>query len=150
MSPDEGLSGGEKRENSTPDVPEDEIKISFVRSSGPGGQNVNKRDTKAVLVWSVGASAAFSDTQKEFIRTALNNRLNTDDEIVLTAQSERSQIRNREEVIQQLQKLVAAALSPRKERKATKPSRADKQRRLDEKRRQGQKKKDRRSSRGEW
>lgn len=150
MSPDEAWGGGEKRENSTPTVPEDEIKITFVRSSGPGGQNVNKRDTKAVLSWSVGASTAFSAGQKELIRAALNNRLNAEDEIVLTAQNERSQIRNREEVIVQLQKLVAAALLPRKERKPTKPSRADKQRRLEEKRQQGQKKKDRRPPRGEW
>ncbi|OGM01496.1 hypothetical protein A2480_04375 [Candidatus Uhrbacteria bacterium RIFOXYC2_FULL_47_19] len=121
-------------------VPEDEIKIEFVRSSGPGGQNVNKRATKAVLSWDVGASAAFSEEQKEMIRRELGNRLNSEDCIVMSSQSERSQMRNQEDVIRRLQNLVVEAITPQKERRPTKPSRVAKARRLDDKRKMGRKK----------
>jgi ribosome-associated protein len=131
-------------------VPEREIEIDFVRSSGPGGQNVNKVSSKAQLRWRVGDSAAFNDHQKDLIRRAAGNRLNAADEIVLSEQSERSQPRNREEAIARLQRLVTEALTPRKVRKPTKPSRAAKERRLEEKRRQGEKKQGRREPKGGW
>jgi ribosome-associated protein len=127
-----------------PQVPESEIELDFVRSSGPGGQNVNKKSTKVQLRWNVSASQAFDESQKAFIRAAAGNRLNDQDEIVLASQSERSQTQNRDEVIRRLQDLVAAALAPRKSRKLRKVSRSQKQQRLGEKRRVGEKKKSRR------
>jgi ribosome-associated protein len=127
-----------------PQVPENEIVLDFVRSSGPGGQNVNKKSTKVQLRWNVGASQALDEPQKALIRAAAGNRLNDEDEIVLAAQSERSQTQNRDEVIRRLQDLVAAALAPRKSRKPSKVSRSQKQQRLGEKRRVGEKKKSRR------
>lgn len=123
-----------------PAVPDNEIGLDFVRSSGPGGQNVNKVASKAVLRWNVGASSAFTEEQKEKIRAAAGNRLSKADEIVIASQVERSQAQNREEVIVRLQRLVAEALMPKKERVATKPTRSSKERRLEEKRKQGQKK----------
>lgn len=132
------------------DVPANEIGLVFVRSSGPGGQNVNKTSTKAQLRWNVGASKAFSDEQKAAIRRRAGPRLNSRDEIVLAAESERSQLRNREEAIRRLQDLVDEALTPRKARKPTKVSRAQKRRRLSEKRAHGEKKSTRRSPQGEW
>ena len=131
-------------------VPESEIDLVFVRSSGPGGQNVNKTSTKARLRWNVGGSKAFSEEQKAAIRTFAGFRLNGRDEIVLAADAERSQLRNREEVIRRLQALVAKALTPRKARKPTRVSRSQKRLRLSEKRRVGEKKITRRSPQGDW
>ena len=133
-----------------PKVPFGEISIDFVRSSGPGGQKVNKTSSKAQLRWNVGGSEAYTDEQKELIRESAGNRLNVEDEIVLSEQNERSQYQNRDAVIKRLQALVAEALTPKKERKPTKPSRAQKQRRLDEKKKQSQKKKMRKSPKGGW
>lgn len=127
-------------------IPESEISVDFARASGPGGQNVNKRDTKAVVRWNVGASAAFSDAEKARIRAAAANRLNGEDELVLAADDERSQARNRDAAVARLQEIVRAALAPVKPRRPTKPTRASKERRLESKRRQGRKKADRRAS----
>lgn len=127
-------------------IPESEISVEFARSSGPGGQNVNKRDTKAVARWKIGASAAFSDEEKARIRAFAANRTNAEDEIVLSAEDERSQSRNRETAVARLQEIIRAALAPRKKRRPTKPSRASKERRLESKRLQGRKKAQRRGS----
>ncbi len=140
----------QERKDDPPSVPEAEIDISFVRSSGPGGQNVNKTSTKAQLRWNVGRSAAFDEEQKAAIRAAAGGRLNSEDEIVLSAQSERSQPQNRAEAIGRLQALVAEALLPRAERKETKVTAEDKSRRLDEKGRQSDKKRGRRPPKGGW
>ena len=131
-------------------VPESEIEISFVRSSGPGGQNVNKTSTKAQLRWRVGGSAAFSEEQKAAIRAAAGHQLNADDEIVISAEAERSQARNKDAAIARLQDLVARALTPRKARKATKISRAEKRKRLEAKGRQSEKKRERKAPPGDW
>ncbi|MFH2062709.1 MAG: alternative ribosome rescue aminoacyl-tRNA hydrolase ArfB [bacterium] len=131
-------------------VPESEVRIEFARSSGPGGQNVNKRATKAVLTWSVGLSSAFDDRQKDMIRAALANRINADDEIVLAAQTERSQSQNREDVLRRLNELVAAAVTPQKPRRPTRPSRAERERRLEEKSKVSRKKALRKGDRDEW
>jgi ribosome-associated protein len=136
--------------NEHPAVPEHEIRIAFARSSGPGGQNVNKTSTKAHLRWNVGASSAFSDEQKTAIRAAAGHRLNADDEIVIAAEAERSQAQNRDDAVARLQTLVAEALTPPKPRKVTKVSRAEKRRRLEGKRRTGEKKRARRAPSGDW
>lgn len=134
----------------SPVVPEDEIRLAFVRSSGPGGQNVNKTSTKAQLHWNVGGSKAFSDVQKAAIRRSAGTRLNDRDEVVLASDAERSQFQNRDEVIRRLQQLVVKALAPKKVRKPTRVSRSQKMRRLDDKRRVGEKKSVRRPPRNDW
>lgn len=131
-------------------VPLGEIRLDFVRSSGPGGQNVNKTSSKVQLRWRVGGSPAFTEEQKAAIRRRAGHRLNAEDEIVLAAQTERSQSQNRDEAVRRLQELVAAALAPKKVRKPTKVSRAQKQQRLEAKRRIGEKKRRRRTAPGEW
>lgn len=146
----EGPPRREERENDIPKVPESEIDIDFVRSSGPGGQKVNKTSSKAQLRWNVGESAGFTDTQKESIREAAGNRLNGDDEIVLAAETERSQLQNKSAVIERLREIVTEALTPKKERKETKVSRTQKKKRLDEKRRTSEKKRLRKSPKGGW
>ncbi|MBI4458038.1 aminoacyl-tRNA hydrolase [Candidatus Uhrbacteria bacterium] len=134
----------------SPTVPESEITVDFVRSSGPGGQKVNKTSSKAQLRWNVGASPAFTDEQKAMIRAAAGGRLNREDEIVLAAEAERSQFQNRGAVVARLQELVAVALTPKKTRRATKVSRAQKRQRLDAKRRHATKKTARKTPPGEW
>lgn len=122
-------------------IPEKEISESFSRSSGKGGQNVNKVSTKVELRWNVDASAAFSEQDKEKIKKALANRVNKNGDLIITAEEERSQIQNRQRAMEKLNKLVEEALKPEKERIPTKPTRSSKERRLEEKRRQGEKKK---------
>lgn len=116
------------------DIPEHELSISFARSGGKGGQNVNKVATKATVRWRVGASAAFSEEEKQRLRRALGNRLTKDDEIIISASAERSQLQNRVRATARLNELAACALRPKKVRRPTKPTRAAKEWRLLEKR----------------
>jgi ribosome-associated protein len=125
-------------------IPESEIVVDFARSSGPGGQNVNKRDTKAIARWKVGASSAFTSEEKDLIRAALAGRLNAEDEIVIAAEDERSQSQNRETALMRLQEGVRKALTPRKKRRPTRPSRASKEKRLASKRIASRRKEERR------
>ena len=131
-------------------IPESEMRLEFARSSGPGGQNVNKVSSKARLHWYVGRSGAFTDEQKALIRTYAGKLLNKHDEIVLSAESERSQLQNKEEVIRRLRELVFKALMPRKKRKPTKVSRAQKRKRVEQKRIVSDKKRNRKAPRHDW
>lgn len=114
-------------------IPPEEITIEFARSSGPGGQNVNKTSTKAVLHWCVGASRYFSLEQKNRLRHLLKNRLNKADEIVLSAKSERSQFQNKQNALAELNRLIARALIIPKKRRPTRPTFGSKVRRLESK-----------------
>ena len=111
---------------------------------------MNKTSSKAQLRWNVGESAGFTDVQKEAIREAAGNRLNGDDEIVLSAETERSQLQNKSAVIERLQDIVSEALTPKKERKETRVSRSQKKKRLDDKRRTSEKKRHRKPPKGDW
>ena len=148
--PEEVRRPAEKKEEPMSGIPEHELQIDFVRSSGPGGQKVNKTSSKAQLRWNVGASASFSEEQKARIREAAGNRLNADDEIVLSADTERSQLQNRADVVARLERLVAHALTPKKERKETKVPRSQKRKRLEGKRRDAEKKRMRKPPKGDW
>ena len=132
-----------------PRVSDQEIHLEFVRSSGPGGQNVNKISSKAQLRWHVGGSRGFTEEQRAAIRAHARNRLNSEDEVVLVAQAGRSQAQNRNDVIRRLQDLVAVALAPKKNRRKTRVSRSQKQKRLEDKRRAGAVKRARKPPRGE-
>ncbi len=122
-------------------IPASEYTIEFARSGGPGGQNVNKVSSKAQLRWGVGASQSLSDEQKARVRVALKNRLTNDDEILVTAEDERSQAQNREQVIVRFQELIAQALHVQKKRRATKPTRSSKEKRLQSKKIMSERKK---------
>lgn len=124
-------------------VPVSELNIDFVRSSGPGGQNVNKTNSKAVLKWNVGDSETYSEEQKNLIRGVAGKRLNQEDEITITSQEERKAPQNEKAGIEKLNSLIKIALTPKKKRKATKPSRHVKERRLRDKKIQSEKKKNR-------
>ncbi len=121
-------------------VPESELQLEFVRSSGKGGQNVNKVSTKAQLHWNLEQSAAFTPEEKDLIRHYLANRINDEDEVFLTSQETRSQDQNRALVIEMLNRLVTEALTPRVARIATKPTFASRERRLETKKHQAEKK----------
>lgn len=134
------------RGSTAPRVPDAEIEIDFVRSGGPGGQNVNKTSTKAQLRWNVDASHGFSDAQKSLIRKRLSNKISKEGDAVLSSESERSQRQNKDAAIRRLNALVADALKPKKKRVPTKPTRGSKERRLKTKKERSEKKRSRRTS----
>lgn len=125
-------------------IPPYELRIETARSGGPGGQNVNKVESKVQLRWSVSASSVFEDAEKERIRRALSNRLNQEDEVMIDVDDERAQAQNRDIAIARLHKLVAQALQPKKLRRRTSPTRASKERRLTEKKKKAERKRGRR------
>lgn len=125
-------------------VPESEMEITFVRSSGPGGQRVNKAATKAQVRWNVDRSSAFSDAEKARIRERLQHRITGQGDLIVSCMQERSQVQNRAIAVQALRDMVAMALEEEKERVPTKPTRAAKERRIEEKKRTAEKKRERR------
>lgn len=121
-----------------PNIPENEFIITFARSSGKGGQNVNKTSTKVIIHWPVGKSAVLSWEEKERVRAKLANRINNNDELVIMSEEERSQPQNRELAIARLQELVTQALKVPKKRRPTRPTRTSKLKRLESKKRRSQ------------
>ncbi len=124
-------------------IPENELNISFARSSGKGGQNVNKTSTKVIVHWLVGKSVVLTDEEKARVREKLANRINNEDELVLMSEEERSQPQNREIAIARLQELVAGALHVPKKRRPTRPTKSSKLKRLESKKIRSQIKKSR-------
>ena len=119
-------------------IPENELNITFARSSGKGGQNVNKTSTKVILHWPVGKSLVLTDEEKARVREKLANRINNEDELVLMSEEERSQPQNREIAIARLQFLVTQALRVPKKRRPTRPTKASKLRRIESKKQRSQ------------
>jgi ribosome-associated protein len=117
-----------------------EIDIDFVRSAGPGGQNVNKVATAAQLRFHVGRSTRLDAAGKQRLRKLAGRRLTGDDEILLIARNHRTQEGNRREALERLGELIEAASRAPIPRRATKPTRASKERRLTSKVRTGGKK----------
>ena len=117
-----------------------ECDFKAVRSSGPGGQHVNKTSTKVMLHWSLKDSNVFSEDQKQRLYKRLQNKLTTDDQLVLSYDQSRSQHKNKDEVFKNLVRLLENGLLKPKRRKKTKPSLASKKRRLDSKKRNAEKK----------
>ena len=111
-----------------------ELVFSASRSSGPGGQNVNKVSTKMELRFRVEGSALLSTEEKEVIMEKLGSRINKAGELRLVSQSGRTQLTNKEAVIEKFYALITKALSPPKKRRPTRPSRAAREKRLDDKR----------------
>lgn len=119
-------------------IPDNEINITFARSSGKGGQNVNKTSTKVILHWPVGKSLVLTDEEKARVREKLANRINNEDELVLMSEEERSQPQNREIAIARLQSLIIASLRVPKKRRPTRPTKASKLRRIESKKQRSQ------------
>ncbi|HEX3998438.1 MAG TPA: alternative ribosome rescue aminoacyl-tRNA hydrolase ArfB [Pirellulales bacterium] len=115
-------------------VPDSEFQFTFVRSSGPGGQNVNKVNTKAVLRWPVTASPSLMGPVRSRFLSRFASRLTTEGELVLSSQRFRDQAKNRDDCLEKVRAMLeAVAVAPIRRRK-TRPSRASVERRLTQKR----------------
>ena len=130
-------------------IPDAELLWSYARSSGPGGQNVNKVSSKAVLRWDVGASPSVADDVKARLRAQQRRRITTEGELVLSSQRFRDQERNRQDCLEKLCEMVRTATLAPKARKKKRPTRASKERRLAEKRHRSAAKSTRRKPTGE-
>ena len=120
-----------------------ECDFSFSRSSGPGGQNVNKVNSKMELRFSLPNSLVLSEIEKEKLQIKLANRINSDGELVLYSQESRSQIANKELVIRKFVQSVMDALKEQKKRKPTKPTKSSILKRLESKKRLSERKQSR-------
>ena len=124
-------------------IPEDELVFQASRSGGPGGQNVNKVETRVTLLFDVAGSPSLDETQRARLRERLARRISASGVLRVTSQKHRSQARNREEAVARFVELLRAALAEQAERRPTRPRRAARERRLAEKRRQGERKRGR-------
>ena len=121
------------------------LQFSFERSSGPGGQNVNKRSTKAVLRVDVEQlREVLTSIQLRRFRRLAESRINQQDQLLIDADQSRSQKQNRLDCIEQLGRLITQARRPVRKRKKTRPSVSSKRKRLDEKKRRSERKAKRR------
>lgn len=121
-------------------IPHSEIEFTYARSSGPGGQNVNKVNSKAVLRWNPALSVALPEELRQRVLSRLADRLTREGWLVLASDRFRDQGRNRQDCLEKLQAIVAAASRVPKRRKKTRPSLSSRRRDLDAKRRHGEKK----------
>ncbi len=126
-----------------PIIFEQECRFRTSRSSGKGGQNVNKVETKVELLFDISSSALFDDEQKALLLQKLAARLNADGRFSVVCEEERSQLKNKELAVEKAIALMEKALKPVKPRKKTKPSQASVEKRLDNKKRVAEKKRER-------
>lgn len=131
-------------------IPGDELKVRFTRSSGPGGQNVNKRSTRAEVIFPVATSRALSERQRALASERLGSRVDARGRIHVVSSSGRTQAENRVLALARLQGLLADALRPPpRARRATKPSKRAVDKRLREKKRRAEVKRARREPRAD-
>jgi ribosome-associated protein len=115
-------------------IPRREIRFSFVRSSGPGGQNVNKVASKAVLRWPIATSGSLSDELRARLVARLGRRINDRGELVLVSQRYRDQAKNIADCLEKLRTLIADAAQVPKKRKKTRLPTSARESRLRQKR----------------
>jgi ribosome-associated protein len=127
-------------------ISDGEFQWTFVRSGGPGGQNVNKVASKAVLRWNLADNPTLPDDVKARLRVRERNRITADGDIIVTSQRFRDQERNKEDCLEKLRHMIFQASIVPKPRKPSKPGRAARERRLHIKRHRSEIKKNRRSS----
>ena len=117
-----------------------EVEFSTSRSSGPGGQNVNKVNTKVTVRWNASQSQLISAEQKDWLLKKLANKLTSDGHLILSSQDKRSQLQNKADVLFKFEKILTAAFHQPKARKSSRPSGVSKKKRLDSKRKHAEKK----------
>ena len=116
------------------DIPMSELYFRFSRSSGPGGQHVNRSATRVELLFDVAHSPSLDEFQRAKLIGRLSSYLDREGVLHLASQSSRSQTRNREELVKRFQSLLASALVQRRKRRPTRPTRSSREKRLDSKR----------------
>ncbi len=121
-------------------IPGKEISLSFARSAGPGGQNVNKVNSKAVLRWNVANSPSLPEAVKARFLQRFPTRINNLGEVVLASDRQRDQPQNISDCYEKLRQLILAVLVAQRPRKKTRPSRGSVERRLQSKRQSSQRK----------
>lgn len=121
-------------------IPESEIEFSFVRSSGPGGQNVNKVNSKAVLRWNLLTSPSLSDFMRTRLLHRLESQLTRTGEIIIASDRFRDQGKNREDCLEKLKEILTSASAPAKIRKKTRPTFSSKRKTGEQKKRNSEKK----------
>ena len=124
-------------------IPDEELAFTTSRSGGPGGQNVNKLETRVTLRFDLAGSPSLSEEQKTRLRQRLATRITKNGVLQVTAQRHRTQAANREAAVERFAELLRENLREEPPRKKTRPSRAAKARRLEEKRRRSERKRER-------
>lgn len=112
------------------EIPDTEFDLHFARSSGPGGQNVNKVNSKAVMYWTIGSSPSVPDDVKERFVKKFAHRLTQEQVLVISSDKFRDQKRNVDDCLQKLKEMLTEVLYPPKKRRATKPTRSSVEKRL--------------------
>lgn len=124
-------------------LPVAELELSASRSSGPGGQHVNKTESRVTLHFDVEQSPSLTDGQRRRLRERLPTRITRDGVLVMHCQKHRSQAANRAELLERLEELLREALRRRRPRRRTRPTKRSKERRLQQKQRRGRLKRER-------
>ncbi|HER43916.1 MAG TPA: aminoacyl-tRNA hydrolase [Candidatus Eisenbacteria bacterium] len=130
-------------------IPDEEISFEFSRSGGPGGQNVNKVNTKATLLFDVSASPSLTEEERSRIMSSLRTRITKAGVLRVSSQRHRTQRANREAALERFSELLREALRTRRPRRKTRVPRAVKERRIKEKKRRGELKR-RRGAADDW
>ena len=124
-------------------IPYHELEITTSRAGGPGGQHVNKTESRVTIRWNVKETSALSETLKERVLKNLESRLTEDGDLIIHNRESRSQLQNKKNALEQLAKIVKKALFVPKKRMKTRVPKKVKERRLQEKKRHGEKNKGR-------
>ena len=127
-------------------IPDDEIQVAFCRSSGPGGQNVNKVETQVELRWPLARSRALNEDDRAWLMQRLATKLTSSGELLVTSSLTRSQLQNRLDAAEKLANIIRVALVRPKRRRKTRPSRGSVERRLSAKKRNSDTKRSRSGS----
>jgi len=117
-----------------------EIKLKGIKSSGPGGQNVNKVSSKIELTFNLDSSKSLTEVEKEKLKTTLKKRLTKENTLILHCDENRSQLKNKSIVLKRFQALISEGLKSPKRRKSSRPTRNSILKRLDNKKHHGEKK----------
>ena len=123
---------------------DNELKFSFSRSGGPGGQHVNKVNTKVELRFNIAKSQILLEDEKPILLEKLANQINQEGELIVIAQETRSQLKNKAKALEKFYDIINKALTPKKKRKPKTISKAAKEKRLKDKKEQSEKKERRR------
>jgi ribosome-associated protein len=129
---------------------DEELTYKTSRSGGPGGQNVNKLNTRVLVLFDVGGSSSLSDEQKQQVLRKLSTRIDKHGVLHVASQKHRSQEANRQAAVERLQELLQDALKPQVIRKKTKTPKVVKERRLRDKKHRGETKRRRQAGKEEW